>query len=54
MAARRAHFFKPSMLDSQLATLEEPEPDEDILVVEIGGTPDEIADAIVAGTGVAR
>jgi carbohydrate kinase (thermoresistant glucokinase family) len=54
MAARRGHFFKPSMLDSQLATLEEPGPDEGILIVEIGGTPDEIADAIVAGTGVAR
>jgi carbohydrate kinase (thermoresistant glucokinase family) len=52
MAARHGHFFKPAMLDSQFATLEEPAPGEDVLTVPIGGTPAEIADAIVAATGL--
>jgi carbohydrate kinase (thermoresistant glucokinase family) len=52
MAARHGHFFKPAMLDSQFAALEEPSPDEGILSVPIGGTPAEIADAIVAATGL--
>jgi gluconokinase len=52
MAARQAHFFKPGLLDSQLSTLEEPTPDEGVVIVPIGGTPAEIADAIVAATGI--
>ena len=52
MSARHGHFFKPAMLDSQFAALEEPAPDEGILTVPIGGTPAEIADAIVAATGL--
>jgi gluconokinase len=54
MATRQAHFFKPALLDSQFAAQEEPAPDEGVVVVSIGGTPDEIADRIVAATGVAR
>jgi gluconate kinase len=54
MAARQGHFFKPAMLDSQFATLEEPSPDEGVFTVSIGGTPDEIVEAIVAATGAAR
>ena len=53
MAARHGHFFKPVLLDSQLATLEEPTPDEGVVTVPIDGTPAEIADAIVAATPVA-
>jgi gluconokinase len=52
MAARQAHFFKPGMLDSQLATLEEPAADEGVVTVDVAGTPAEIADAIVTATGV--
>jgi gluconokinase len=52
MSARHGHFFKPAMLDSQFAALEEPAPDEGILTVPIGGTPAEITDAIVAATGL--
>ncbi len=50
LAARRGHFFDPGLLASQLATLEEPAPDEGAVTVEIGGTPPEIVDAIVAAT----
>ena len=53
MAARHGHFFKPAMLDSQFATLEEPAPDEGVIALPIGGTPAEIVDAILAATGVA-
>jgi gluconokinase len=52
MAARRGHFFKPAMLDSQFADLEEPTPDEDVITESVEGAPADVADAIVAATGV--
>jgi gluconokinase len=51
LAARHGHFFKPALLDSQFADLEEPTPDEHAVTVPIGGTPSEIVDDIVAATG---
>jgi carbohydrate kinase (thermoresistant glucokinase family) len=42
MAARHEHFMPLALLDSQLATLEEPGPDERPITVAIGGTPSEI------------
>jgi gluconokinase len=42
LATRHGHFFHAEMLDTQFAVLEEPTPDEDVLVVSIGGTPQEI------------
>lgn len=53
MIARQAHFFKPSMLESQFAALEEPTEDEHVITVPIGGTPSQIVDAILAATGLA-
>ena len=50
MAARQGHFFKPSMLDSQFASLEEPSADEGVITVPIDGTPAEIVDRILAAT----
>ena len=47
IAARRDHFMPPPLLESQLATLEEPAPDEKALVCDIGGTPQSIVDAVV-------
>lgn len=47
IAARKGHFMPPALLDSQFATLEEPAPDEHPLVVEIGGTPVQVAEAVV-------
>ncbi len=47
MAERKGHFMPPALLDSQFATLEEPGPDENPVVVEIGGPPeDEIENAM--------
>jgi gluconokinase len=46
MMARKGHFMPPALLASQFATLEEPGPDENPIVVEIDGTPDESVRAI--------
>ena len=48
LAARRGHFMPPALLDSQLATLEEPSPDEHVLTFDIGESPQKIVDDIVA------
>lgn len=43
LRARKGHFFKPQMLVTQLATLEEPGSDEnDVLVVDINHSLDEV------------
>lgn len=42
MAARHEHFMPVALLDSQFETLEEPAPDEDAIVVDVGGQPAEI------------
>ncbi|GIG56309.1 gluconokinase [Longispora fulva] len=49
LLARHGHFFPDKLLASQFADLEEPGADEDPLVVDLHGTPDEIVDRIVAG-----
>ena len=38
MGARSGHFMPLSLLDSQLATLEPPGPDEQVITVHLGGT----------------
>jgi gluconokinase len=48
LASRQGHFFKREMLDSQFATLEEPEPDEHVITVSIDGTPLQVVDRILA------
>jgi gluconokinase len=52
LASRHGHFFDPDLLTSQFADLEEPAADEQVVSVDIGGTPPEIVDAIVAATGL--
>ena len=47
MAARHEHFMPVALLDSQLATLEEPTPDEHPIIVDVGGKPVDIANEIV-------
>ncbi len=39
MAARQGHFMPSGLLDSQIATLEPPGPDENVLVVDVGRQP---------------
>lgn len=56
MGARTDHFMPVSLLDSQLATLEPLEPDEDGIVIDIDATPEEIVEAArrFVTTGTAR
>jgi gluconokinase len=41
MASRKHHFMPTALLDSQLATLEPPGPDENVLEVNLAGRPEE-------------
>ena len=43
---RRGHFMNPELLRSQFADLEEPKPDEGVVTIELGRTPEEIVDDI--------
>jgi len=43
---RHGHFMDPGLLKSQFDTLEEPEPNENAVVVELGGTPHELVNEI--------
>jgi gluconokinase len=45
---RRGHFMNPALLQSQFADLEEPEPDEDAITIELGWTPEELVEEIKA------
>jgi len=48
---RRGHFMPASLLDSQLATLEPPSPDEDAIRVAIEPPLDDVAAAAIAALG---
>jgi gluconokinase len=48
LASRQGHFFRREMLDSQFATLEEPEPDEGVITVPVDGSPLNVVDRILA------
>lgn len=47
LAARSEHFMPATLLDSQISTLEPPGPDENTLVVNVGGKPADIAAEII-------
>lgn len=51
MLRRRYHYMKASMLQSQFATLEEP---EGVLTCDIAPPPEQIVDGIIAGLGLDR
>jgi carbohydrate kinase (thermoresistant glucokinase family) len=53
LAARQGHFMPSSLLASQFDTLEEPAADEPVIRVEIAGTPDSVADAVLQTLGLA-
>lgn len=53
LAARVGHFMPATLLDSQFATLEEPGADERAYVIDVDATPEELAQAILARTGLA-
>ena len=43
---RRGHFMDPDLLRSQFADLEEPEPNESAMTIELGRTPEELVQEI--------
>jgi gluconokinase len=49
LVERHGHFFPTRLLDSQLADLEPPTLDEHPIIVQIGQSPEAVADAILAG-----
>jgi carbohydrate kinase (thermoresistant glucokinase family) len=46
LSARHGHFMPATLLDSQFTILQEPSPDENPIVVDIGGSARKIADEI--------
>ena len=52
LAARDGHFMPPSLLDSQFATLEEPQADERPIVVSVVPHPRRIVEEIVKKLGI--
>lgn len=46
---RQGHFFPPELARSQFETLEEPEPGEDVLVVDASRPQDEVVSQILEG-----
>lgn len=47
LAGRRGHYMPPALLDSQLAILEKPSPDEDAWVCDIRESPETILAALL-------
>ena len=46
LRSRRGHFMNPALLQTQFDDLEEPQPDENVLTIELGRTPEEIVERI--------
>ena len=51
LGARQGHFMPASLLESQMATLEEPAPDEHALTVPIDGSAEHAVERIVEALG---
>jgi gluconokinase len=47
MNARKGHFMPPSLLDTQLATLEPPTPDEGAITVSVEQPVEKVVDAVL-------
>ncbi len=45
---RKRHFMNAALLQSQFDDLEEPQPDENVLTIELGRTPENIVERIKA------
>jgi len=54
LAGRHGHFMPAGLLQSQIDTLEEPGPDEDPLTVDIGPSPDRVAQEIIRLLGASE
>jgi gluconokinase len=51
---RHGHFMNPALLRSQFADLEEPQPDEQVLTIQLGRTPQELVEEIKAKLNLGR
>src|SRR5881394_1851654 len=45
LRSRHGHFMNAALLQSQFNDLEKPEPDENVLTIELGPTPEEIVES---------
>ena len=54
LRSRYRHFMNPSLLQSQFDDLEEPQPDENAITVELGRTPEKIVKKIKAKVQLAN
>lgn len=52
MDRRSGHYMPASLLDSQIATLERPQPDERILTLDVALSPEQLVAAAVSGLGL--
>jgi carbohydrate kinase (thermoresistant glucokinase family) len=48
LRSRHGHFMNTALLQSQFDDLEEPQPDENVLTIELGRTPEKIVERIEA------
>jgi gluconokinase len=53
LRSRHGHFMNMALLQSQFDDLEEPQPDENVLTIELGRTPEEIVERIEAKRNLA-
>ena len=53
LRSRHRHFMNANLLQSQFDDLEEPQPDENVLTIELGRTPEEIVAKIEAKLNLA-
>jgi ribose 5-phosphate isomerase A len=51
LSGRKGHFMPASLLQSQIDTLEGPDPDEDPLIVDVGPSAAQVADEIIRQLG---
>jgi gluconokinase len=54
LRGRHGHFMNAALLQSQFDDLEEPQPDENVLTIELGRTPEEIVERIEAKLNLAN
>ncbi|MGI5152654.1 gluconokinase [Plantactinospora sp. CA-294935] len=54
ISRRAGHYMPASLLDSQIATLERPAPDERVLTLDVAATPEELVEAAVEGLDLPR
>ena len=48
LRSRHGHFMNAALLQSQFDDLEQPQPDENVLTIELGRTPEQIVERIEA------